>query len=137
MYPTNSHEEALDKVKHFFDEKVTEFGATPKGVDYTSAESQEIRFEQLFKIVIPEKEFSILDYGCGYGALACFLEKSNLEFDYIGYDISAEMIKQAKQNKPKSSKWKFTTDISELPKADYSVASGIFNKISGEKDSWQ
>lgn len=86
MYPTNSHEEALDKVKHFFDEKVTEFGALPKGVDYTSAESQEIRFEQLFKIVIPEKEFSILDYGCGYGALACFLEKSNLEFDYFGYD---------------------------------------------------
>ena len=77
----------LDHVKSYFDKRIQEYGASPRGSDWNSETSQNIRFDQLLKVVETQR-FSLLDYGCGYGALADYLEIKGLNANYYGYDIS-------------------------------------------------
>ena len=60
-----SSEETQRKLNEYFSEKLREFGATPKGVDYNGPEAQERRFVQLVKIIDPSRPFSVIDYGSG------------------------------------------------------------------------
>jgi SAM-dependent methyltransferase len=116
----------LEHVKSYFDKRIREHGASPRGSDWNSETSQHIRFDQLLKVV-ESRAFSILDYGCGYGALADYLVTNGLDADYFGYDIlesAIETARQAHQGKPKR---KFFTEKTQLPACDYTVASGIFN----------
>ena len=116
----------LEHVKSYFDKRIREHGASPRGSDWNSETSQHIRFDQLLKVV-ESRTFSILDYGCGYGALADYLVTNGLDADYFGYDIlesAIETARQAHQGKPKR---KFFTEKTQLPACDYTVASGIFN----------
>ena len=45
---TNIHK----KVDDYYTAKLTEHGATHQGVDWNSPESQELRFQQIMKIVV-------------------------------------------------------------------------------------
>ncbi len=116
----------LDHVKSYFDKRIQEHGASPRGSDWNSEISQNVRFDQLLK-VIESQTFSLLDYGCGYGALADYLATKGFEVDYYGYDILESAIETARQVHGKKSHRAFFTDKSQLPICDYTVASGIFN----------
>jgi SAM-dependent methyltransferase len=116
----------LDHVKSYFDKRIQEHGASPRGSDWNSETSQNARFDQLLKVV-ETQSFSLLDYGCGYGALAEYLDAKGFDVNYYGYDIlesAIETARQAHMHKPRS---RFFTDKSQLPICDYMVASGIFN----------
>lgn len=116
----------LDHVKSYFDKRIQEHGASPRGSDWNSEESQNTRFDQLLKVV-ETQSFSLLDYGCGYGALADYLDVKGFDVDYYGYDILESAIETARKahlDKPHRS---FFTEKSQLPICDYTVASGIFN----------
>jgi SAM-dependent methyltransferase len=116
----------LDHVKSYFDKRIQEHGASPRGSDWNSEASQNIRFDQLLKIV-EVQSFSLLDYGCGYGALADYLELKGLDVDYYGYDILESAIETARNVHADQPRRVFFTDKSQLPICDYTVASGIFN----------
>lgn len=116
----------LDHVKSYFDQRIQEHGASPRGSDWNSETSQNTRFDQLLK-VIETQTFSLLDYGCGYGALADYLDVKGFDGTYYGYDIldsAIETARLAHMDKPRRN---FFTDKSQLPICDYTVASGIFN----------
>ncbi len=126
----------LNHVKSYFDKRIQEHGASPRGSDWNSAVSQNTRFDQLLK-VIETQSFSILDYGCGYGALADYLATKGFDVDYYGYDILESAIETARKvhmNKPRRV---FFTEKSQLPICNYTIASGIFN-FRGEQsfDDW-
>lgn len=116
----------LDHVKSYFDKRIQEYGASPRGSDWNSETSQNTRFDQLLKVV-EASSFSLLDYGCGYGALADYLESKGFEADYYGYDILESAIESARQVHANKNRRAFFTDRSQLPVCDYTVASGIFN----------
>ncbi len=116
----------LDHVKSYFDKRIQEHGASPRGSDWNSETSQNVRFDQLLKVV-ERQSFSLLDYGCGYGALADYLVTKGLEVDYYGYDILESAIETARQVHANRPRCTFFTDKSQLPICDYTVASGIFN----------
>ena len=116
----------LDHVKSYFDKRIREHGASPRGSDWNSETSQNVRFDQLLRVV-EAQTFSILDYGCGYGALADYLVTRGFDADYYGYDILESAIETARQAHQDASRRTFFTDTSELPTCDYTVASGIFN----------
>jgi SAM-dependent methyltransferase len=124
----------LQSVNDYYSQKVKEFGITPKGVDWNSTESQELRFQQLTK-VIEESPFSILDYGCGYGALFSYLYKKYTgNIKYTGFDISEEMLSAARSIDAPDTAWlsKLTDET-----ADYTIASGIFNvKLEYDDKAW-
>lgn len=125
----------LDKVKKYYSEKIITHGASPNGVDWNGLESQELRFKILSSIIQQEESFSLLDYGCGYGALLSFLKKDFKKFDFIGYDISQEMLKVA-ESLNSDAKW-----INVIPNnfsVDYTFCSGIFNVLLDiEQKEWE
>ena len=79
----------LDQVKSYFGKRMEEYGASPRGVDWNSDESQNTRFDQLLKIV-ETPSFSILDYGCGYGALADYMEQKGAACRILWFRYFAE-----------------------------------------------
>jgi SAM-dependent methyltransferase len=128
----------LTKVGQYYSEKAIEHGATAKGVDWNSPESQFLRFEQLIKVCNTTKTFSINDYGCGYGALVEYMTARGYKFHYHGFDISEQMIFQARELHKELKLCNFCTDESLLKISDYTVASGIFNvKLQTPIDEWE
>jgi SAM-dependent methyltransferase len=120
------------QVADYYTRKLREHGPTHKGVDWNSPESQRNRFAQLTR-VIDRTPFSLLDVGCGYGALAEFLGETHAGFQYVGMDISEEMRSAAKERG-----LNVVGSFEEAPVCDYAVASGIFNvRLTTPDDEWR
>jgi len=139
-----SADQILAEVSDYYQAKLREHGAAPRGVDWNSAESQQLRFAQLLRVVSPASaasRFTLLDYGCGYGALLDTLRGTGLPVDYLGYDIAPTMIAQAHADHaqplpPVTAQ--FTSDVASLPRCDFVVASGIFNvKLTTAASDWR
>jgi SAM-dependent methyltransferase len=132
----NNNTKLLDDVAAYYDEKLAQHGPTPQGVDWNGAESRTLRFEQLCKIIAPKKtNFSMNDLGCGYGALLDYLRAKHVACTYLGVDVSNEMIKTASQAHPDSDRARFIISAEPDQKAEYGVASGIFNVRLGQSDA--
>lgn len=128
----------LESVRQYYSEKVKTYGATPRGVDWNSPESQALRFEQLLKVCDTTRTFSINDYGCGYGALVEYMTYRGYAFQYCGFDISEEMITKARELHKGFGHCEFFTNESLLTMADYTVASGVFNvKLQTSDEEWE
>ena len=127
-----------DSVSDYYSNKLENFGASPKGVDWNGAESQEIRFKQLSKIFSDLDNFSVCDLGCGYGAMYSFLESKAKDFHYVGVDISEAMLIAAKANLKNKTNTSFSQNINDITPVDYVVASGIFNvKLDFSVKQWE
>lgn len=127
----------LAKVDKYYTGKLIQNGASPQGVDWKSADSQELRFIQLLKLCNENNPFSINDYGCGYGALIDFLLKKEVVFEYHGFDISDGMISKATELHGNMPFCHFYNREELLPVSDYTIASGIFNvKLDSAEKEW-
>lgn len=126
------------KIAHYYGERLAEHGATPRGVDWNSLEAQQVRFDQLFKIVgANDRAPSVIDYGCGYGAFTDYLLARRPRATIMGYDVSDSMIRAAQVSHP-SSVESFTSERARLVAADYVVASGIFSvKMDVSTVDWE
>lgn len=122
----------------YYTRKLAEHGATPKGTDWNSLESQELRFRQLLRVSEGEPALDVNDYGCGYGALADYLERDGRPFNYGGYDAAPAMVAAARARFAGRPAYQFTAVRSELPPRDFTVASGIFNvrETTGDEAWW-
>ena len=126
----------LADIADYYSGKLAEHGPSPRGVDWNGAESQQLRFEQLRRVLQEPADFSLHDLGCGYGAFCDFLETHCRNFQYHGHDISPAMIEAAKRRR--GSKTYATFSVGGRPgnPADYAVASGIFNVRLRRTDEW-
>src|SRR5947207_13544351 len=86
----------LSRVADYDSAKLAQHGQNPQGVDWNSAESQQLRFAQLIRIVANEDLYSINDLGCGYGAFYDYLRAQSYRFRYLGCDVSSQMIEAAR-----------------------------------------
>jgi SAM-dependent methyltransferase len=125
----------LTEVADYYSEKLAQHGETPRGVDWNGEESQELRFEQLCKIIDGRSQFSLNDLGCGYGALHDFLVGRYSGFSYAGIDVSESMIRSAEQRYQGIPQARFVLSSQPDGAADYGVASGIFNVRLGRSDA--
>ena len=88
----------ISHISEYYNEKFSLHGPTPHGVDWNGLSSQFQRFVELCKILNTKKNFSINDFGCGYGALYEYLIQSGYKnFQYNGNDISPLMIQSAQK----------------------------------------
>lgn len=137
MDPISKHEKVLKSIGPHFDERLKAHGANYEGLGYNSDHAQEIRFDQLLKVIDTSKPFSCIDYGCGFGSLAPYMQKLGYRFSYMGFDISAGMIAQANKMKPADVDWTFTTKVSDLKPVDYTIGCGIFNlRFEAKDEDW-
>jgi SAM-dependent methyltransferase len=133
-----SSEETQKKLNQYFSEKLREFGATPKGVDYNGPDAQERRFAQLVKVIDPAHPFSVMDFGSGYGALFDFLHRTGWQFEYYGVDLLEEMVTAGREAHTAYPNAHFTTQAEAVPTVEFLLAGAIFNiKLDEPYDAWQ
>lgn len=128
----------FEQAKSYFEERLQTYGATARGVDWNSESAQNLRFSQLVKIIQMDQPFSLLDYGCGYGALGKYiLETGRPMQQYTGFDILESMVKTANETFRAQPGWSFTSVFADLKPVDYAIASGIFNlKLETPDADW-
>ncbi len=106
-------------------------------MDWSTAASQELRFSRVLQVLDDRDAGSVIDYGCGYGALLDYLAANGRRVAYRGFDISEAMIQAALVRHAGVAHASFTADASQLTPADYVVASGIFNvKLGHAPEAW-
>lgn len=120
-----------DDIARYYAERLRRFGTTPAGVDWRDAASQNTRFDQLYKLV-DDPAGSILDLGCGYGAMLDYVRARGFTGAYRGLDVAAEMIDAATAQHAGDARAGFAVGAKPAATADYAIASGIFN-VRGER----
>lgn len=122
----------------YYGDKLRQFGAVARGVDWNSEESQVLRFQQLLRLIDEPDMATVNDYGCGYGALASYLRDRGFHGRYTGFDVSEPMIAEAAAVHGQDPLSSFTSKRDDVARADYTFASGIFNvKQDHEAGEWQ
>jgi SAM-dependent methyltransferase len=114
-------------VAGYYGRAIEQHGPTHRGVDWPSRASQELRFATLLDGIDWSEKPTLLDFGCGFGALAHYIDRLGIDCDYVGYDIAPAMIGAALRSHGEHDDRRFTSDRDELEPADIVIASGIFN----------
>ena len=131
-------DEIFELVSEYYDFTVSTYGPTPKGVDWRDHSSQMRRLENLLEIVDTDKSFSILDYGCGYGALLDLLNQNYPHFTYFGTDLSKNMMNLLRSRLIDQENV-FAIDLEQARKKEYDfvLASGVFNIMFSGYKEWE
>jgi hypothetical protein len=138
--PDTEVSEVYATIRRYYDAKISAYGATPWGVDWSSFITQEVRFIQLLNLCDFSGSFALNDVGCGYGALLSYIAKYHPEtdIDYLGFDVSPAMIRHAMEVRWDLSRASVVVANTSPRIADYSVASGIFNvKLDHPLERWE
>jgi len=129
----------FNRIISFYNERHKNYGHTSKGLGWSNQEQQVKRFE-VFLQMLPIGEYSLHDYGCGYGALLDFLGlHGRLPVAYYGTDICAKQVFRAKEtlNKHGCEGNIFSTHFIMIP-ADFFIISGTFNVMIGNNlSTWE
>ncbi|MDC3126704.1 class I SAM-dependent methyltransferase [Candidatus Pelagibacter sp.] len=75
------------------------YGPTPKGVSWSSTNKTIIRYRfisDFINNITQKKKISVLDVGCGYGALLKYINHRSKNFKYLGIDSNSNSINFAK-----------------------------------------
>lgn len=138
--PAGSLEQVHMEIERYYTQKVTEYGPTPLGVDWSCVPTQEMRFVQLLKLCDFSAPFTLNDIGCGYGALLAYLKRRHRgkPVDYVGADLSAAMIDHARRLWARRPATAFVVGPDAGRVADYAVCSGIFNvRLNQTTEAWE
>ncbi len=131
------NEAFVERAAAYYAGKLRAHGPTHRGVDWNSAQSQELRFRQLLRICDGEPRLDVNDYGCGYGALVDHLAADGRRFEYAGYDAAPEMIEAARVRHAATPGCSFTSKRPDLAPRACTIASGTFNvKLDTDGDAW-
>lgn len=133
----------LKEVRRYYSERIVRFGAGPAGVDWNDAQGQSARFGVLLEALDGLTRSSLVDLGCGYGALLDAIGDDPRVDRYRGIDVAPEMIEAARS-------FHSGCGIAHPPfdfmsgsapadgEADVLVASGIFNvRADVPSDVWK
>ena len=132
-----TNQRIIQQVRQYYEGKLADHGVTARGVDWSSEDSQQLRFRELSRVFDGDRTATVNDYGCGYGALAPYLRATGHAGAYCGFDISQAMVEAARREHGSLPDCRFTADRAEMAAAMYTVASGIFNVKQTENDvSW-
>ena len=139
----NSNKDILRGVEKHYTENANNIPeCDSRSVGWSSVESQYLRFTKLNSVILEsDTNISINDYGCGYAEhLTSLIKIKQLDVSlYNGYDISKEMLKNAKTNLDNLgfSKYKLFKSSSIETKSDYTFVSGTFNnKFDVNDQNW-
>jgi SAM-dependent methyltransferase len=131
------HGSIQSAVAGYYDDVLSTHGPTHRGVDWSSRASQEQRFATLLEGIDWSGDPTLLDFGCGCGALAAYLDRLGVSCRYVGFDIAPAMIDAAGAAFGGRADRRFGSDLCALEPADHVIASGIFNvKLDAPRAAW-
>ncbi|MFT7003973.1 MAG: SAM-dependent methyltransferase [Sulfurimonas sp.] len=115
----------------FYTSAINIHGVTAKGVNWSSKESQRIRFDIILKMLPKDISlFTLVDAGCGFGDLYLYAQKKKkTPKKYIGIDSVIDMYSIASE---RTGCEIIIADIckDEIPSASYYVCSGAMNVLN-------
>lgn len=115
----------------FYISAIDVHGVSPRGVNWMSKETQEIRFKVLLDMLPDDiSDLTIADAGCGFGDFYLYMvKKKKIPKEYIGIDSLTDMYSIASD---RTGCEIVIADIckDELPSADYYVCSGAMNVLN-------
>lgn len=120
-----------------YDRLAVEHGDHRLAVGWEWAHTQQVCFAQMCALDGLTDGVSLLDLGCGLGHFGDYLDAHGLDVDYVGWDISPELIAQARARRPDL---RFEVrDVLVEPSAerfDYVVASGVLYMRLPDHEPW-
>jgi SAM-dependent methyltransferase len=124
-----------EKIAGYYRRRLEEHGATPRGVDWKDEASQRLRLDVLLDLAAPGPDDSVLDVGCGYGEFLRTLRARGHRGTFVGYDLEPAMIDAARRVHGGDARAEFLCGPAIPRRADWVVASGIFNVRPGIDDA--
>lgn len=118
----------VESVVEYQERRLRAEGVSARGVDWKSAEAQQLNFRALLDMM-PDRNASILDVGCGLAHLHDMLVANGYTGSYTGIDLSPLMIDAARERCP-GLDLRVHDLLSGPPQGelfDYVVASGVFS----------
>jgi len=117
--------------EEFYKSAIQMYGTTPKGVNWISKQTQEIRFDMILKLLPDDiSTMTIADAGCGFGDFYTYMQKKKrVPKNYIGIDSLVDMYSIASENTGCEI---ILADIckDKLPSASYYICSGAMNVLN-------
>jgi SAM-dependent methyltransferase len=130
-------EQDLSGVADLYSRSLAEHGTVAKGVGWGDEPTHRLRFDKLAQVIEGDAAPTVNDLGCGFGSLWGYLDETGRRpARYYGYDISAEMLDEARRALPGEGV-ELIAESKLRTEADYSFASGIFNvRLETDEASW-
>ncbi len=117
--------------EQFYKSAIEIHGVSAKGLNWTSKQTQEIRFDIILSMLPSRLEdFSIADAGCGFGDFYLYAQKKKSYLKkYIGIDSIVDMYSIASEQTGCEI---IIADIckDKLPSASYYICSGAMNVLN-------
>lgn len=104
---------------------LAKFGDTHESAQWSSRDSQELRFKILSQIGDLNNS-SVLDFGCGTGHLSSWFLQNGFNVRYTGVDVLEEFFEVGKSKAIPRSRFGYLNQF-EGEKFDYIFISGVFN----------
>lgn len=122
----------LDALSEHYDELAKVHGYSPHAVQQSCFDTQERRLKILLEGFSDFKNKKILDFGCGSGHLLRLLQQQGFSGEYVGYDISSELLKLARENNA-AGRFELRNIFDNPPQEKFDIVfiSGVFNNDIG------
>ena len=125
MSPDDPPLHVFDDVRAQYRAQFDQHGDSPAGVFWPKGR-QELRWNALLAAVT-EREFDLLDYGCGLGHLRAWLAEHHPGARYTGADILDAYVEHARNVAPDAAISLVRSPADLDGSFDYTVLSGVFN----------
>jgi SAM-dependent methyltransferase len=125
----------LDLLSQHYNVLANTHGYSPHAVQQSSAQTQERRLNVLLEGFTDYKHKKILDFGCGTGHLLRVLQQQGFSGEYVGYDISAGLIKLAREHNV-GGRFELRNIFEQPPEESFDLVfiSGVFNNDIGRNE---
>jgi SAM-dependent methyltransferase len=124
----------LEALGEHYGKLFREHGDSPQAGQWSDRATQEARLDALLGVGDLSRA-KVLDFGCGTAHLLSMLRGRGFKGDYVGYDLSAELVQHARTKYPDARFERRNVLEDGLPERfDYVLVSGVFNnKVA---DNW-
>lgn len=122
-----------ESMRKHYQALLAEHGDSFAAVQYSSRASQEARFHILSEVG-DLRHSKVLDWGCGTGHLATWLDKAGISCRYTGVDIVPEFLELAAEKHP-AHRFGELGDFSD-ERFDWVLVSGVFNNRRDDNEAF-
>jgi SAM-dependent methyltransferase len=116
-----------NRVADYYGAKLAAHGTSARGVDWRDEASQQLRHRQFDHLIGADATAAVADLGCGYGDYYRYLRERGHRGRYVGYDLLPAMVEAAERLHGAAEDCRWRVGGTPAERADYVVASGIFN----------